>query len=438
MTQPTTGPTEAAGPFYADPQVTLYLGDAAEILAGLPTASVDCVVTSPPYWGLRDYGTGAWTGGAPDCPHTSSRGANAPQTRQPEVAHPVSVGHRGGGAAVCGRCGAVRVDRQYGLEATPEAYIEHLRGVFAQLPRVLNPAGTVWLNLGDSYSANSDGYHNAAAGKPRQPAYRPRRPVGFKNLLGMPWRVAFALQDDGWTLRNAVVWHKPNGMPESVTDRMSCRYELVFLLVRSRRYWFDLDPIREPLARPEALEEGIVIGGGKGTHADAAVGSRARRRGRAVYGKYTDTAPFAGRQPGAALRPTGRGHDRAHARGKNPGDVWSIPTRPLRAAHFAAFPVDLPARCIAAGCPPGGLVLDPFSGAGTTGLAALAHGARFTGIDLNPAFHRLALDRLDRPHPHPDTSTSTSTDGDGDGGGGGRGGGDSEGHPTGGRHGRAA
>jgi len=157
-------------------------------------------------------------------------------------------------------------------------------------------------------------------------------------------------------------------------------------------------------------------------HVDAAFGARARRRGRTVYGKYTDTAPFAGHQPGTALRPTGRRHNRRHARGKNPGDVWSIPTRPLRAAHFAAFPVDLPARCIAAGCPPGGVVLDPFSGAGTTGLAALERGARFTGIDLNPAFHRLALDRLGRPNPGTGTGRGT-----GDGG-----------QPNGERRGRAA
>ncbi|HVQ91554.1 MAG TPA: site-specific DNA-methyltransferase [Mycobacteriales bacterium] len=368
-------------PFYADAEVTLYAGDAGEVLAGLPAASVDCVVTSPPYWGLRDYGTRTWTGGDPDCPHPTN------PARDPSV---------------CGRCGAVRADRQYGLEPTPAAYIDHLRGVFAQLARVLNPAGTVWLNLGDSYSANSDGYPNTAPGRLRQPAYRARRPVGHKNLLGMPWRVAFALQDDGWTVRNAVIWEKPNGMPESVRDRLTCRYEYVFLLVRSRRYWFDLDPIRQPLARPDALDQGIVIGGRKPARSGGAhgIGAAARRRGHTVYGgKYQATAPFAGRAPGAALRPTGRAHDRAHPRGKNPGDVWSIPTRPLRAAHFAAFPVDLPDRCIAAGCPPGGVVLDPFSGAGTTALAAVARGARFVGIDLNEAYHTLALDRLGRPHP---------------------------------------
>lgn len=379
--EPTAEPVRQ--PYYRDGEVTLHTGDATEVLATFPAGSVDCVVTSPPYWGLRDYGTGVWTGGDPSCPHPAV--GNARQA------------HRGAGPAICPGCGAIRTDRQYGLEATAAGYVAHLRGVFAELARLLVPAGTVWLNLGDSYSANSDGYDLTAPGKPNQPHRRPRKPVGFKNLVGMPWRVAFALQDDGWILRNAIVWHKPNAMPESVTDRMTCTYELVFLLAQSRHYWFDLDAVRVPLARPQALGEGIVIGGDKGRH--AGVGATARRRGRTVYGaKYTDTSAFLS-APGVEMRPTGRAHDRAHPRGKNPGDVWSLPTRPLRAAHFAAFPLDLPLRCIAAGCPPGGLILDPFSGAGTTGLAARRLGRRYHGIDLNPAFHSVALDRLGVPQP---------------------------------------
>lgn len=400
--EPTAEPVRPSmrRPYYRDGEVTLHTGDATEVLATFPAGSVDCVVTSPPYWGLRDYGTAVWTGGDPSCPHPA--GGNA------------RPAHLGAGPGTCPGCGAVRTDRQYGLEATAAGYVEHLRGVFAELARVLAPSGTVWLNLGDSYSSNSDGYDTTAPGKPNQPNRRPRKPVGFKNLVGMPWRVAFALQDDGWILRNAIVWHKPNGMPESVTDRMTCTYELVFLLVRSRRYWLDLDPVRVPLARPDALGGGVVIGGAKGRH--AGVGATARRRGRTVYGaKYTDTptvnAAFT-TAPGPAMRP-GRPHDRAHPRGKNPGDVWSIPTRPLRAAHFAAFPIDLPLRCIAAGCPPGGVVLDPFSGAATTGLAARQLGRRYHGIDLNPAFHSLALDRLGLPRP--DTGAQADTDPNQDG-----------------------
>src|SRR5262249_26377552 len=193
-----------------------------------------------------------------------------------------------------------------------------------------------------------------------------------KNLLGMPWRVAFALQADGWILRNAVVWHKPNAMPESVQDRLSNRYELLFLLARQPRYYFDLDPIRQPLARPEARGEGILVGGtGKGTGAWR--GSTARRRGRTVYGQYTDTRPFT-RMPGTASPPPRRKPTAAHPPARYPGDVWTIPAPPLPGALSPSFPVDSPPRGSAAACPPGGLVLDPFSGAGTTGLAALQLG----------------------------------------------------------------
>jgi site-specific DNA-methyltransferase (cytosine-N4-specific) len=280
----------------------------------------------------------------------------------------------------------VREDRQYGLEPTSEVCVEQLRAVFAQLHRVVVDSGTVWLNLGDSSSVmppgrTADPMHAStlsgtrAAVVARDSVHRNgvdrTAAVPLKNLIGMPWRVAFALQADGWIVRNAVVWHKPNAIPESAQDRLSTRYELLFLLVKRRKYWFDLDPIREPLARPEALTKRMIIGGvHKGRH--AGVGSSARRRGHSVYGAGT----------------------RAGGMGRNPGDVWSIPTRPLREAHDAALPIDIPARCIAAGCPPGGVVLDPFSGAATTGLAARQLDHPYVGIDLNEAFHTIGLERL--------------------------------------------
>jgi DNA modification methylase len=405
---PTTPPDhQPQRPYHTDGDVTLYVGDAVDVLAGLPAASIDSIVTSPPYWGLRDYGTAAWVGGDPGCRHSAGRGGNVPQTTQPAVDYPASAAHRGGDPAVCRRCAAVRLDRQYGLEPTPEAYVEHLRAVFAQLARVLVPTGTVWLNLGDCYASNSNGYHVSRPGKANQPTYRPRPGLANKNLVGMPWRVAFALQDDGWILRNTIIWNKPNAMPESVRDRLSCRYEVVFLLVRQPRYYFNLDAIREPLARPDALDKGIVIGGRKGRH--AGVGARARRRGHTVYGKYADTSAFL-QAPGQAMRP-GRRHTAAHPRGKNPGDVWTIPTRPLREAHFAAFPIDIPLRCIKAGSPPGGRVLDPFSGAATTGLAARQLGRTFTGIDLRAEFHDIGIDRLARATPANPAGSDQNADG---------------------------
>jgi DNA modification methylase len=372
--------------YYTDPQFTLHTGDALDVLSELPDDSVHCVVTSPPYWALRDYGTATWTGGATDCAHSAAPPA-----------------HRRGNLLSCLRCGAIRQDRQYGLEATPEDYVDTLRAVFAQLRRVLIDTGTVWLNLGDSYSATPPRRaHNArhASGattaglleKSVGHAYRTRA-VPRKNLWGMPWRVVFALQDDGWILRNAIIWHKPNAMPEPVHDRLSTRYEMLFLFTAQQRYWFDLDAIREPLARPEALGQDIVIGGSRKGH-HAGIESTARRRGQSTDGKYSTTEAFTTRHPGSALGPTGHRHTAAHPRGRNPGDVWSIPTRPLREAHFAAFPIDIPLRAIASGCPPSGTVLDPFSGAATTALAARQLGRLYIGIDLNPQFHAIGLRRL--------------------------------------------
>lgn len=312
-------------PYFQDDQVTLLLGDALDQLRSLSDRSVDCIVTSPPYFGLRDYGTPG----------------------------------------------------QYGLEATPAEYVETMRCLFAEARRALADDGTLWLNLGDSYAAagghTDPGGTSALQGRrvqlmqnmPSKPADRPK-----KNLLGIPWRTAFALQDDGWILRNEIIWHKPNAMPESVTDRLSTRHEHLFLLSKSPRYWFDLDAIREPLSRPDALAEGIVFGGSKGP--GGKVGGSARRSGGnvSVYGASGST------------------------KGRNPGDVWAITTKPYSAAHFAVFPIDLPLRCIKASCRPGGTVLDPFSGSGTTGAAARQLGRKYVGIDLNPAYHDLAKDRF--------------------------------------------
>lgn len=298
--------------YYSDDQVRLLLGDALEVLRELPDEFVDCCVTSPPYFGLRDYGTAG----------------------------------------------------QYGLEATPAQYVETMRQVFTEVRRVLAKDGTCWINVGDSYYSGK--------GEPTQPdlknvARRPGKRVldgpswGLtrKNLIGIPWRVAFALQDDGWILRNEIIWHKANPMPESVADRLSAGHEHLFLLAKSVRYHFDLDAIREPHAAPER-------------HA----GSRAFRARNASLPR-TATGSYTG----------------PSENGRNPGDVWRIATQPYPEAHFAVFPPELPTRCIKAGCKPGGTVLDPFSGSGTTGEAARRLGRKYIGIDLNPAYHDLAIKR---------------------------------------------
>lgn len=298
--------------FYADEQVILFNGDALTVARNLSDGAADCIVTSPPYFGLRDYG----------------------------------------------------IDGQYGLESSPDKYVETMCALFSELRRVLADDGTLWLNIGDSYSAGGHGGNRGGNLESDHLDKTPGKPVrvpGFapKNLLGIPWRVAFALQDDGWILRNAVVWNKPNAMPESVTDRLSGRYEMVFMLSKKPKYWFDLDPIREP-------------------HADESIA----RSKRSVFTAYS--------APGQS--PNMRDKKPCAEAGRNPGDVWNINTQPFTAAHFAVMPRELAQRCILAGCKPCGTVLDPFSGSGTTGLAAQQLGRKYIGIDLNPEYLKLSLE----------------------------------------------
>lgn len=323
--------------YYKDDSITLHHGDSLDIARTLESGSVDCIVTSPPYFGLRDYGN----------------------------------------------------EGQYGLEATPAEYVETMRALFSELRRVLADDGTLWLNIGDSYSMDSK-WGGSTSGKHAKALHgsdgrKNRRTTGLpdKNLLGIPWRVAFALQDDGWILRNAIIWNKPNAMPESVTDRLSCRYEPMFLFSKSKKYHFDLDPIREELIYPDAAD-GSRVFGGKNKASELQTGSSARRTGNTYGGKYG---------PEDKARPAdGQRHTGGHAKGKNPGDVWNINTQPFPGAHFAVFPQELARRAIVAGCKPGGTVLDPFSGSGTTGLVAQNNGRKYVGIDLSADYLKLSLE----------------------------------------------
>jgi site-specific DNA-methyltransferase (cytosine-N4-specific) len=372
------------GPFFAEHDVTLWQGDVLDVLPTLPAESVNCVVTSPPYYGLRDYGTGTWEGGGADCAHAkplgdsplnanfNERWGNSSGQRKQETAKTQQF------RDVCGLCGARRVDQQIGLEASPAEYVETMRAVFAEVRRVLRPDGVLWLNLGDSYysgrgnpgEGDVDTKQPARRGwirtldKPGQDWAKP------KDLLGIPWRVAFALQDDGWTLRNDVIWAKPNAMPESVTDRLSTRHEHVFLFSKSRRYWFDLDPIREAAAT-----------------ADRAGPRRSYAPGSASSMREGEHQPMRGPFAGLPLNEAGR----------NPGDVWTIATQPYPGAHFATFPPELARRCIAAGCPPDGAVLDPFTGSGTTLMVARRLLRKSVGIELNSAYCELIVDRIGQP-----------------------------------------
>jgi DNA modification methylase len=365
---------------FTEHDVAVWQGDALEQLTLMQTGSVQCAVTSPPYFGLRDYGTGRWEGGAEDCDHSTARLQN-------EISDKRGLG---GGKGAVGRgvrnacvCGAIRVDEQLGLESSPAEYVARMVAVFAEVRRVLASDGVLWLNLGDSYQSHdpggwrqgehlNPGGRQAAKGSGRNRAGTHDPGIAPKNLLGMPWRTAFALQDDGWILRNAVVWAKPNAMPESVTDRLSTRYELVFLFSKSRRYWFDLDAIREPHEATSIYQQEV-----------------ARRRPMASGKAGTAVVPGSAAQHGFAA-----GRRELNQSGRNPGDVWAISTTQFTGAHFACMPPALAERCIKAGCPAGGTVLDPFVGSGTTLAAARKLGRKSVGIELNPDYIELIRARI--------------------------------------------
>jgi DNA modification methylase len=302
------------------------VGDNRQRLAELPDRSVHCCVTSPPYFGLRDYGH----------------------------------------------------DGQIGLEPTPDEFVGALMDVFREVRRVLRDDGTVWLNLGDSYGTGAGrkdtdeaslarraglfGTGTGAGTGPREfiPMRNPYKP---KDLLGIPWMVAFALRADGWYLRSDIIWAKPNPMPESVTDRPTKGHEYLFLLSKQATYFYDADAIRERHVKPAPVD-----GPESGTYADGS--------GRMDSGKHVG---------GGLLT-------RQSARNKR--SVWTVATQPYAGAHFATFPPKLIEPCILAGCPEGGTVLDPFAGAGTTGLVSLRRGRSFVGIELNPAYAEMARERI--------------------------------------------
>jgi DNA modification methylase len=296
-------------------------------------------------------------------------------------------------------CGARRIDAQLGLERTPEAYVASMVAVFREVRRVLRDDGTLWLNLGDSYcpsganksqvvdsarrpktrSENCD----AASGKAEYlngTAVRPAFVDGLKpkDLVGIPWRVAFALQEDGWYLRSDIIWAKPNPMPESVTDRPTKSHEYLFLLTKSARYYYDAKAIAEPSVCPDArMLDGFVPKSDNGKHAGDPQ-SRASR--------------LASNTNGA--RAAGGAHDNVFGPTRNARSVWTIATSPYPEAHFATFPPELPRRCILAGSKAGDTVLDPFAGAGTTGLVADRLGRNFIGLELNPKYVALSRRRI--------------------------------------------
>lgn len=301
-------------------------GHVTDVLKTLPANSVHCVVTSPPYFGLRDYGTAEWEGGDSTCAHEGTEVRTAPPGTHKQASNKGSVGVRSGD---CWKCGAKRKDSQIGLEPTPEDYVADLVEVFREVRRVLREDGTVWLNLGDSYCGSrvNDGTVNPGISQDRKRGQlagttRPNTKIDGlkqKDLVGIPWRVAFALQADGWFLRNDIIWHKPNPMPESVTDRCTRSHEYIFLLSKNGYYFYDADAIREPHAR----EWDATNGGNLSPAGNHKANGKRRERG----GNYPKPNPL----------------------GRNKRTVWTITTYAYEGAHFATFPVELPEVCILAG-----------------------------------------------------------------------------------------
>jgi len=301
---------------------TILVGDVRTRLAEIPDKSVQSCITSPPYWGLRDYGE----------------------------------------------------DAQIGLEESPQDYVDAMVKVFREVKRVLSDNGTLWLNLGDSYSAmrdsksipdslrNGEGTKVLQAAN-RNPANLKAAGLKHKDLVGIPWRVAFALQADGWYLRQDIIWAKPNPMPESVTDRCTKSHEYLFLLSKSSKYYFDNQAIKEP-AVSDVGNAQIRFGGNK-------------------YGDSND--PKHATKSGNVWKPTIT---------RNKRDVWTINTKPFKGAHFAVMPEALVEPCILAGSKEGDIVLDPFTGSGTVGVVALRNGRNFIGTELNPEYADIAVNRI--------------------------------------------
>lgn len=388
----------------------IIVGDCRDVLKDLirEGVKVNMCVTSPPYYGLRDYDTASWLGGDPACGHVvgelrlgKNLAESAASTRGGAKKGKTLPGIQARGT--CPHCGAVRVDQQIGLEETPQEYVDKMVGIFGLVKQLLTADGTLWLNIGDSYSHGGCG----ARDKERWPKQsrndhmkkHAKKKTGLKpkDLIGIPWMLAFALRADGWYLRQDIIWSKPNPMPESVNDRCTKSHEYLFLLSKGRKYYFDNDAIREPhaLSSIERLAQDVENQQGS---ARANGGTRAKRPMKAVIKggvskKDYDDRKWEERSDGLARPPMTMKDRDYNPLGRNKRSVWEIATQPYRDAHFATFPPKLVEPCILAGAPPGGVVLDPFSGTGTTGMVALRHGRGYIGIDLSPKYGKMSEKR---------------------------------------------
>jgi len=313
----------------------------------LADGSVNCIVTSPPYYGLRDYGTAKWEGGDPNCDHINPKKPSSTykvvdEKRDEYAEKLLGVQFRD----VCGKCGAVRIDQQIGLEQTPAEYVNDIVQVFREVWRILRDDGTVWLNLGDSYngSGGAGGDYIEGGLKEGQPKY-PGRHINnlkLKDLIGIPWMVAFALRDDGWYLRQDIIWHKPNPMPESVKDRCTKSHEYIFLLSKSARYYYDNEAIMEVATGFDGRKDTKYKGGPK----DMAGGAHERWQYKSLETGRTGEVHSGYENPDGSLRVS---FDDKGVPVRNKRDVWTVTTKPFKGAHYATFPPELVRLPILAG-----------------------------------------------------------------------------------------
>lgn len=451
--------------YYRDGSGVLYAGDSLTVLKELPSESVDCIISSPPYFGLRNYQTATWEGGIKDCDHIANPNATKKMgnpefnENRPSREATKTAGYY---KDVCPKCGAIRIDKQIGIEKMPEEFVAKLVEVFHEAKRVLKDSGNLWLNLGDSYAGSWGNSGNrpeldGKMGSQRERKtgyvshngydnYRERTPTSYKldgikpkDLIGIPWAVAFALRNDGWYLRQEIIWEKLNPLPESVNDRCSRSHEHVFLLAKNRKYFFDNEAIKEPIAES----------------------SRARqKRGTSGVHKNVNGAP--GQTPHSMNKPREYDKERIVSETRNKRSVWSTATSPSRSNHYASFPSNLISPMILAGTSEKGccsqcgkpvvrmvetqnnweerkargepirhgtsgvssfdvsvggfesssktigweptcdcgkpfvpcVVLDPFVGSGTTAAVAKYLGRRYIGIDLKEEYLDISKNRL--------------------------------------------
>lgn len=323
-------------------------GDALTVLKTIGDETINCCVTSPPYYNLRDYGC----------------------------------------------------DGQIGLESTPEEYIQKLVEIFREVRRVLKQDGTLWVNIADSYAGSGKGRVKDGTAKIETFGDKNRTSQGTmngrlaktvsdrckpKDLIGIPWMLAFALRADGWYLRQDIIWAKPNPMPESVRDRCTKSHEYIFMLSKSPKYYFDSEAISEPVAESTLKRVSQDIENQQGSYTPSKANGKMKAAVRYGGKKYTENPDKFSR--------TKSGNIYDYKPKRNKRDVWTVTTKPYKGAHFATFPPDLIEPCVLAGCPAGGVVLDPFAGSGTTGMVAKQNGRDFVLIELNEEYVNLCTDR---------------------------------------------